>query len=242
LLPLWRSRARRRSGPAESRGGEDRYEAQDGSYRRYGCHQQARTGARDARLAAVRAAAEADAAQRRGQHDEAARQQALAASYRAMHDAYTEREATFASSWPTGPTGTPPPATSGTSPWPLTPSSAAATPAGTTRRCAPPSPRPPPKPSAPDLPLTAGEQIPQTAQWIKDLAVQRRAFADRLADRQSLTIPAEDPDYGDLGQAFPPWPAPARDAILQPPKPEIQPSERILERALERDLDMEAAD
>ncbi len=55
-------------------------------------------------------------------------------------------------------------------------------------------------------------------------------------------IPSGDPDYGDLGQAFPPWPAPARDAILQPPKPEIQPSERILGRALDRVLDMEAAD
>ena len=31
------------------------------------------------------------------------------------------------------------------------------------------------------------------------------ALRDRLADRQSLTIPAEDPDYGDLGQAFPAW-------------------------------------
>ena len=54
--------------------------------------------------------------------------------------------------------------------------------------------------------------------------------------------PAEDPSYGNLGQAFPPWPAPARDAILQPPKPEIQPSPRILQRALDRDLDIEAAD
>ena len=93
-----------------------------------------------------------------------------------------------------------------------------------------------------DLTLTTGEQkIWETGQWIKDLTAQRRPFAARLADRQSLTIPAEDPDYGDLGQAFPPWPAPARDAILQPPKPEIQPSARILERAQEHDLDMEAA-
>ena len=33
----------------------------------------------------------------------------------------------------------------------------------------------------------------------------RRTFADRLADRQSVTIPSEDADYGDLGQAFPSW-------------------------------------
>jgi hypothetical protein len=93
-----------------------------------------------------------------------------------------------------------------------------------------------------NLILTPGEQIAEPAQWIKDLAAQHRVFAERLADRQSLMIPAEDPDYGDLGQAFPRWPKPARQAILQPPKPEIQPSERILERALDRDLDMEAAD
>ena len=55
-------------------------------------------------------------------------------------------------------------------------------------------------------------------------------------------IPAEDPDYGDLGQAFPPWPAPARQPILQPPGPEIQPSGQILERAADRETDWEAAD
>jgi hypothetical protein len=93
-----------------------------------------------------------------------------------------------------------------------------------------------------ELTLTAGEQTPEVGQWIKDLTAQHRAFADKLADRQSLMIPAEDPDYGDLGQAFPRWPAPGQAAILQPPKPEIQPSERILERAREADLDMEAAD
>ena len=73
-----------------------------------------------------------------------------------------------------------------------------------------------------ELTLPAGEQAPEMGQWIKDLAAAHRTFADRLADRQSLTVPSEDPDYGDLGQAFPPWPGPARDAILQPPKPEIR--------------------
>jgi hypothetical protein len=57
---------------------------------------QVRTGARDARLAAIRATAEAHAARRRGQHDQASRQQELAASYQALHDIYAERETTFA--------------------------------------------------------------------------------------------------------------------------------------------------
>ncbi len=68
-----------------------------------------------------------------------------------------------------------------------------------------------------ELTMAAGEETRETAQWIKDLAAARRTFADRLADRLSLTIPSQDPDYGDLGQAFPLWPGPGDDAILRPP-------------------------
>jgi hypothetical protein len=77
---------------------------------------------------------------------------------------------------------------------------------------------------------------------IKDLAGRHRIFAGRLADRQSQTVPSEDPGYGDLGPAFPAWPSPRREPILQPPRPEIPPSPRILERALDRDTEWEAAD
>ena len=202
---------------------------------------QVRTGAQEARLAAVRAAAEAEAAQCRGHDEEADRQQALAASYQAMHDAYAEREATFAA------------VMADRADWDAATRAqrhlAVAADAELRRRHPgqqyPPlrSAEPPPVTPAQrdDLTLTTGEQIRETGQWIKDLTAQRRAFAARLADRQSLAIPSEDPDYGDLGQAFPPWPAPARDAILQPPKPEIPPSARILERAPDHDPDMEAA-
>jgi hypothetical protein len=54
-------------------------------------------------------------------------------------------------------------------------------------------------------------------------------------------VPAKDPDFDDLGPAFPGWAEPERDAILQPPRPQIQPSQRILERAADIDADMEAA-
>jgi hypothetical protein len=77
-------------------------------------------------------------------------------------------------------------------------------------------------------------------QWIKDLAVERNAFADRLAERQSMSVPAEDPDYGDLGRAFPDWHAPDRDAILQPPKPEIRAAPKVLEAAREQEREPEA--
>jgi hypothetical protein len=93
-----------------------------------------------------------------------------------------------------------------------------------------------------ELALTAGQQIPEMGQWIKDLAVDHHMFADKLAERQSLTVPSEDPGYGDLGQAFPPWPGPASDAILQRPKPEIRPSPQVLQHAADRDADREAAD
>ena len=57
---------------------------------------QVRLGAQEAHLAAIRAEAEARAAADRGDEQAAARQQILAVSYRAMHDAYRERETVFA--------------------------------------------------------------------------------------------------------------------------------------------------
>jgi hypothetical protein len=54
-------------------------------------------------------------------------------------------------------------------------------------------------------------------------------------------IPAEDPDYEDLGPAFPTQTTTSREAILQPPRPQIQPSARILERVADLDVDIEAA-
>jgi hypothetical protein len=93
-----------------------------------------------------------------------------------------------------------------------------------------------------ELTLTAGQPVPETVQWVKDLAARHRTFAQTLAERQSLMVPSEDPGYGDLGQAFPPWPGPARGPISQPPKPEIRPSPEVLQRAADRDADREAAD
>ena len=70
--------------------------------------------------------------------------------------------------------------------------------------------------------------------------MQRQAFRDEMDERQRLTVPGEDPVRGDLGEAFPAWQASSWDAILQPPKPEITSSARILQLAAERDR--EAAD
>ena len=56
----------------------------------------ARLGAFDAGLGAIRAAAEADAARKAGDHDRAARHETLAASYRALRDHYQQREQALA--------------------------------------------------------------------------------------------------------------------------------------------------
>jgi hypothetical protein len=93
-----------------------------------------------------------------------------------------------------------------------------------------------------ELTLTPSEPPGEMGRWIKDLAAAHRTFTERLANLQSLTIPSQDPDYGHLGRAFLPWPRPGRDAILQPPKPEIRRSPYVLERAADRDADWEAAD
>jgi hypothetical protein len=203
---------------------------------------QVRAAAWHARLAGLRASAEATAAARRGQHDHAARQRYLAASYQALHDAYQQRETVFAATM------------ADRADWDTATRTqrhlAVAADAELRRRHPgqhyPPlrSAEPPPASAAQrdELTLTADQPPGEVGQWIKDLAVSQGKFADALAERQSLTVPSEDPDYGDLGQAFPPWPGPARDAILQPPKPEITPSPQVLRRAAERDADPEAAD
>ena len=92
------------------------------------------------------------------------------------------------------------------------------------------------------LTLAPDRKIGEMADWIRDLAAQRQAFREKIEERQGLMVPSEDPDWGDLGEASPAWQAPGRDAILQPPKPQITPSARILQLAQQRDTEPEAAD
>jgi len=202
---------------------------------------QVRAAAWDARLAGLRAAADARAADRRGDHDQAAGQRKLAVGYRALEQAYRQRETVFAQTmadradWEAATRDQRQLAVAadaeirrrhpGQHFAPLRSAEAEAT-TGALRD---------------ELILTRGRS-PGIDQWIKDLAAGHRAFAGKLADRQSQMIPSEDPDYGSLGPAFPAWSGPRREPILQPPKPEIPPSPRILERMMDRDADWEAAD
>ena len=203
---------------------------------------QVRARARDAHLTALRATAEAEAARRDGKHREASQQDALAASYRAMRDAYRQRETALATIM------------ADRTDWERATRHqrqlAAAADAELRRR----------HPAQPWLPLRSAEPEPMSeaqgdnlvatlgvnteamAGQVSELAVQHREFASTRAERQSLAVPAEDPDFEDLGQAFPTWAVPGRDALLQPPKPQIHPSEQVMGRIANRSLDIEAAD
>ena len=203
---------------------------------------QVRAAAWQARLGGLRAGAEATAAAHRDQHDRATQQRDLAASYQALHQAYQHRETVFAAIM------------ADRADWDIATRAqrhlAVAADAELRRRHPrqhyPPllSAEPPPASAAQraELTLTTDQPPGEIGQWIEDLAAAHRTFAGTLAERQTLTLPSEDPDYADLGQAFPPWPGPAKDAILQPPKPEITPSPQVLQRATGRDADPEAAD
>ena len=178
----------------------------------------------------------------RGQHGIAARRQELGDSYQALHEAYRQRETVFAAIM------------ADRADWDAATRAQrhlAVAADAELRRRHPGQHHPPPRSAEPqpatqaqrdELTLTADQPPGEVGQWIKNLAAAHHAFAETLAERQSLTVPSEDPDYGDLGQAFLPWPGPARDAILQPPKPQISPSPQVLQRAADRDADWEAAD
>jgi hypothetical protein len=64
--------------------------------------------------------------------------------------------------------------------------------------------------------------------WITGLPEERRAVQQRLTERQ-----AADPSSGLQSPPRPVWADAHRDAILQPPKPEIRPAAAVLERAAE---------
>ena len=72
-----------------------------------------------------------------------------------------------------------------------------------------------------------------------DLTVQRQAFRAAMNEQGQL-VSDEDATRANLGEASPASRAPWRDAILQPPTPEITPSTEILQLAAEHDIEPEA--
>ena len=198
--------------------------------------------ARDARLAAIRATAEADNARRHSEHKQAMRRQTLAASYQALHDAYQECETALAT------------ASEDRADWERATRDQrqlAVAADAELRRRHPAQPWPPLRSAEPE-PMsqtqrdnqdpTPGLNVEEMARQTSELSDRHREFVSKLAERQSLMIPAEDPDFEDYGPAFPAWAEAGKGAILQPPRPQIHPSEPIMERIANRSLDIEAVD
>jgi conjugative relaxase-like TrwC/TraI family protein len=202
----------------------------------------ARLGTHNADRDATRAEAEAEAARKHGNHERADRHQYWAAAYQAMGRRYREQEETFAATmedrreWEHA---------TGHSRHLAIAADAELRRRHPDQRIEPirsAEPAPVSETQREELTLAPGKDIGHMAQWIQELAAQRKAFREKLDERKGLMIPSEHPGREDLGEAFPTQAAPGREAILQPPKPKIRPSARVLEAARQRDASHEAAD
>ena len=85
-------------------------------------------------------------------------------------------------------------------------------------------------------PDTVHEDIPGQVQRIRETARQIQAKVDDFA---STREPAEEPDATDLGPAWNVQATRQRDAILQPPKPDVVPASKVLERSHDHQADLE---
>jgi hypothetical protein len=203
-----------------------------------------RLGAFDAALAAILTDAEAQAARKTGDHDRAARYEHLAASYRAMRDHYQQQEQALNH------------ATTDRQEWEQATAGARrlAIAADAELRRRHPGQRIEPLRSAqptridnpwPDhLQPASGGMFPETEPGISDLIPRRQATRAGTEEPSPLLGPGGNPASRNPDTpSFPAWKAYGQDAILQPPKPEIIPSDRILHLVTEHDTepDHEAA-
>ena len=201
-----------------------------------------RLGALHAALDAIRADAEADVARKAGDHDRAGRHETLAASYRALRDHYQQREHVLAQTM------------ADRQAWEhvTEQSRRLAIAADTELRRRHPAQKIEPLRFAEPAPVTGtereqlhsarGGELTEPANWIRGLTAQRQELQTRINERQRLMAPGGDPDRGGLAGALPSWWAPRWDALLQPPKPQIIPSAKLLQLAAEHDIEPEAAD
>jgi hypothetical protein len=99
-------------------------------------------------------------------------------------------------------------------------------------------PEPPAERERQQLEIQPGSEA-AAPEWVSALAAERDAFREKADAYKGMMVPSEDPDWQDLGEA---WTSPQRqrDAILQPPKPEIGPSPRAAAMAAERSSQVEA--
>jgi hypothetical protein len=86
-------------------------------------------------------------------------------------------------------------------------------------------------------PGTVGDEIPDKILQIRDHARQAQA---RIDDLRSTREPAEDDDAMDVGLAWDVLARHDRDAILQPPRPEVVPAREVIRRVQQRRPEHEA--
>jgi hypothetical protein len=193
-----------------------------------------RASAEDARLRVIRSQAEAEAARKAGDHERATRHDQEAERSRAQEAAYRVQESILAGlvedrrAWEAA----------------TEPQRRLAVAADAELRRRYPEMRIEPLRSAEPGEVTEEERaeldvMPEPHQdyqppaWMRDLAGAREEFGERLADRHSVMQPHEDPDYADIGPAFPSWHQEDRDTVLHPPKPPIPASDRLAGRQAE---------
>jgi hypothetical protein len=88
------------------------------------------------------------------------------------------------------------------------------------------------------------ERLTERVTQIRDLAAQRQASRAEMDEHPGQIVPGEEAFWGELGDASSNSRTSGPNAILQPPRPEIIPSARLLQLAAEHDTepDREAAD
>ena len=87
------------------------------------------------------------------------------------------------------------------------------------------------------LGLTLDYDQPELPSQISEIAEYNRQRQAEIDERRSVRIPAEEPGEMDLGQAWNVLAEHRRDAIIQPPQPQIPPASKLLEH--EADLEAE---
>ena len=192
----------------------------------------ARLAASEAARDATLADAQARAARDRGDEETAARHEAQAAATRARHEASRAAETQLAEAmqarkdWEMHTLGARHLALAAHSEYMRRHPDAELPP----MRSAEP-PRPAEEEHAELVAATRGEH--QAPQWLTELEEQNQAALAKIKEIEGLRVPNEDHEWEDEGEAWPDELRRERDAILQPPKPEIRPAEPVAERARE---------
>ena len=201
---------------------------------------QVRMSACEASAMAVRAAAQAQAARERGDEQAAGRHETLAGSARAMEAAYRGFEAQFADTM------------EARAEWERAteqPRHLAVAADSEYRRRHPDTDLPPLRSAEPPRPAEKESQVlvpgdtaaaHQTPAWVTELAERTRAAREKVDERKAVRVPNEDHEWQDEGEAWPDMLRLDRDAIIQPPKPEIRPAAAVMQRAADRQPGYEA--